>query len=110
MRYHELAAALNCAALNAATVGRLGPKQYGFVDQARRAATPHTVDILGMDEEKIGWEQCAAKLNERRDWCSEFCRADWEIEPLRDERMRLVGRRFRFADEVDAVHFKLRFG
>ena len=110
MRYHELAAALNCAALNATKVGWLGPKQYGFVDQARRAATPHTVDILGMDEEKIDWEQCAAKLNERRDWCGEFCRADWEIEPLRDKRMRLVGRRFRFADEVDAVHFKLRFG
>ena len=62
MRYHELAAALNCAGLNATKVGRLGLKQYGFVDQARRAATPHTVDVLGMDEEKIGWEQCAAKL------------------------------------------------
>ena len=101
MRYRELAAM---------QAGRLGPKRYGSVGQARRAATPHVVDVLGLDEEMIGWQQCAAELHNRREWCKEFCRDDWEVEPIRDERMRLIGRQFRFADVVDAVYFKLRFG
>ena len=109
MRYHELAAALQGRALNAMQAGRLGPKQFGFINETRRAATPQIVNVVSMDEEKIGWHQCAAELHERLEWCKEFCRNDWEVEPIRDERMQLVGRCFRFADVVDAVHFKLRF-
>jgi hypothetical protein len=106
---HELAAAMQRTAQKAQQAGRLGPKQHGFVDDARRAATPHIVDVVGMDEEKIGWPRCAAELTVRREWCYEFCRGDWEIECLRDYHLRLVGRRFRFENELEALYFKLRF-
>src|SRR4051812_26884053 len=88
---------------------RLGPKQCGFVDAARRTETSHCVDALDLNEEKLGILRYASELQERRDWCTVFCRDDWEIEPIRDDQMRLFGRRFRFTDIVDAVFFTLRF-
>lgn len=88
---------------------RFGPKQRQFVDDARRAETPHCVDAVDLNEEKLGIISYASDLQERRDWCTEFCRDDWEIEPIRDEQMRLIGRRFRFTDVVDAVFFRIRF-
>lgn len=86
-----------------------GPKQYGFVDDARRNQTPYTIDVIGLNEEDLHWPRYVSELRNRQVWCREFCRDDWDIEPIRDQQMRLIGRRFRFADVVDAVYFKLRF-
>jgi hypothetical protein len=109
MSFHELAAALQRTAQKAQQAGRLGPKQYGFVDDARREATPYAIDVIGLNDDAIGWARYAQEFQERREWCAEWCRNDWDIEPLRDTRMRLIGRRFRFANKVEAVYFKLRF-
>lgn len=88
---------------------RLGPKQHGFIDDKRRQETPHMVDCTGLNDEDLVWNRYVSELHERRDWCRQFCRDDWEIEPLRDRKMRLVGRRFRFRNRVDALCFILRF-
>ena len=84
MPVHELAAALQRAALNAQKAGRLGPKQYGFVDDARRAATPYVIEIIGLNDDAMGWDRYAQEFQERREWCAEWCRNDWDIEPLRE--------------------------
>jgi hypothetical protein len=60
------------------------------------------VEQYGLDD------QALVDLAERRDWCMNFLKGDFYIEPRREDG-RLVGRDFRFAARVDAVLFKLTF-
>jgi hypothetical protein len=81
----------------------------GFIDDARRAATPYVVDCSGLNGEDLPFDVYAMQLRERESWCVERCPHDHEIEPLRDHG-RLIGRCYRFARERDAVAFRLCFG
>ncbi|WP_147707339.1 hypothetical protein [Microvirga massiliensis] len=99
-RQHLIASIKNAAAA-------AGLKE-GFVDAARRAATPLIVDCIGLTCENLGDERFENELHQRMGWCKAKCRGDWEIEPIRQDG-RLVGRRFRFGNVTEAVHFKLRF-
>jgi hypothetical protein len=88
-----------------------GLKRGGFVDDARRAATPYVVDCKGLSRDNLGEEpfRFEYELQVRRAWCDENGGL-FEIEPLRDgETKALRGYRFRFEKLVDATHFKLRF-
>ena len=85
--------------------------KHGFVDDARRAATPHVVDCLGLSRENLGYEpyQFEREFHERRAWCDESGGL-YEIEAIRDDETRTVtGYRFRFAGLSEATFFKLKF-
>jgi hypothetical protein len=81
----------------------------GFVTAARRAATPYVVDCPTLAREVIGDAEFERQYTERRDWCHDRCYMDHEIEPIRDDQMRLTGRRFRFSNETDAALFRTFF-
>ena len=88
-----------------------GLKRGGFVDDARRAATPYVVDCKGLARDNLGEEpfRFEYELQVRRAWCDEKGGL-YEIEALRDgETHRVTGFRFRFAGLADAVFFKLSF-
>jgi hypothetical protein len=69
----------------------------------------HVVDVIGLSEDTLGYPRFPQELVARREWCTENCPSGFQIEPVRDAGMRLVGRRFVFASVVEAIHFKLRF-
>jgi hypothetical protein len=71
---------------------------------------PHFIDAVGLSEDNLGQRRFAQEFVARREWCAENCYGRYGIEPIRDAQMRLVGRRFMFENEVDAVYFKLRWG
>jgi len=81
----------------------------GFINDARRAATPYIVDCFSLNGEDLPYEIYATQLRERDSWCVERYPNDHEIEPLRDHG-RLIGRRYRFAHERDAAAFRVYFG
>jgi hypothetical protein len=70
---------------------------------------PYVVDCVGLTEDDLGYPAFPQALQERREWCRESCRHGYEIEPIRDEQMRLIGRRFYFADQGEATLFKVLF-
>ncbi|MEE1614040.1 hypothetical protein [Microvirga sp. CF3016] len=111
MRHHENvhASAHYCMAAAIREIGQALGLKDGFVDDARRAATPYVVDAVGLNGEDLPYHEYLTQLREREYWCVQHCPRDHEIEPLR-ERGRLVGRRYRFAREYDATLFKLFFG
>ena len=85
--------------------------KHGFVDDARRAATPHVIDCVGLSRENLGDEpyRFEGEFHERRAWCDESGGL-YEIEPLRDDKTKAVtGYRFRFARLANAVFFKCKF-
>jgi hypothetical protein len=112
--------AFGSVGLNTSMSARITPEQMirdmafrhgvrvGFIDEARRAATPHIVEWRGLSREDIGDALFEAKFCAARRWCDERCPQDYEIEPIRDHG-RLSGRLFRFADDTDAALFKLWF-
>lgn len=81
----------------------------GFVDAARRTATPHIVQQNGLCEDMLGQPRYCEEREERRRWIAEHCANEHEIEPIRDARMRLTGFVFRFADADEAFAFRMRF-
>jgi hypothetical protein len=81
----------------------------GFVTAARRTATPYIVDCPDLAREVIGDAEFKRQFTERRDWCRDRCSMDHKVEPIRDDQMRLTGRRFRFSNEEDATLFKTFF-
>lgn len=81
----------------------------GFVDVARRAATPHAVRQNGLCEDRLGQLRYCEERRERRHWIEEHCAHDHEIEPIRDTCLRLTGFLFRFADADEAFAFRMRF-
>jgi hypothetical protein len=72
--------------------------------------TPVIVDAVGLSEDRLGYPRFPQEFVARREWCAENCYGRYEIEPIRDSQMRLIGRRFKFADLNDAIYFKLRWG
>ena len=90
----------------------LSPKLASLLAKNRIPANAPTyvVDAIGLSEDRLGYPRFPQELVARREWCADHCNGRYEIEPIRDRRMRLVGRRFKFEDEVDAVFFKLRWG
>jgi hypothetical protein len=85
--------------------------KHGFVDDARRAATPHVIDCVGLSRENLGDEpyRFEGEFHERRAWCDESGGL-YEIEAIRDDETRTVtGYRSRFAGLSEATFFKLRF-
>jgi chorismate-pyruvate lyase len=71
---------------------------------------PHIIDAVGLSEDNLGQRRFAQELVARREWIAENCYGVVEIGPIRDAQMRLVGRRFQFADLNDAIYFMLRWG
>ena len=47
--------------------------KHGFVDDTRRAATPHVVDCHGLSRENLSDEpwRFERELTDRREWCEE---------------------------------------
>ncbi|MEL6064977.1 MULTISPECIES: hypothetical protein [unclassified Methylobacterium] len=82
----------------------------GFVDDARRAATPHTVRCIGLDEDALGERRFAQEHQTRMRWIKAHCEGGYEVEPIRDGQHRIASRLFRFADPDEAFWFKLLFG
>ncbi|MGH1587306.1 hypothetical protein ACRBEV_01840 [Methylobacterium phyllosphaerae] len=81
----------------------------GFVDAARRTATPHIVQQNGLCEDMLGQRCYYEQREERRHWIAQHCWHTHEIEPIRDARIRLTGFVFRFADPDEAFAFRMRF-
>ena len=83
--------------------------QPGWIDDARRAATPYTVDVTGLTvanlQQRFSWE-----MQGLVHWCKDpnKCPGGFEIEALHQSGLE-VGRTFRFATLSDGSHFKVRF-
>jgi hypothetical protein len=80
-----------------------------FIDAARRAATPHIVDVEGLtraDLTKPG--QFHKELAARVRWCERFAPGSYEIELISDSE-KVTGRRFRFVHISIAALFRLWF-
>ena len=83
--------------------------QPGWIDDARRAATPHTADVTGLTvanlQQRFSWE-----MHGRVHWCKDpnNCPGGFEIEVLHQNGLE-VGRTFRFATLSDGTLFKMRF-
>ena len=80
----------------------------GLVDLARRRATPHIVDCMGLTLDHLPPSDFEEQLRERERWCERQCPGRYEIEPIRQNGSD-AGRRFRFPDPNDALFFKLWF-
>jgi hypothetical protein len=82
----------------------------GWIDDARRAATPWIVVCNGLTRTNLTAPgQFEQALRERRDWCEQHAPGDYEIEPIGPNPANLTGRRFRFVDSKMAVAFKMAF-
>lgn len=81
----------------------------GFVDDDRRAATPHTVGCNGLNEDQLGTQRFCQDREERRLWIIAHCVGENEIEPIRDAHGRLCGFLYRFAVSDEAFAFRMRF-
>ncbi len=101
-RHHDLASAMRRSA------AKLGLRS-GWIDDARRAATPYVVECVGLSRKNLGDEEFVRGYRTRRLWCEGRCALDHEIEPIRNQNMVLIGYLYRFADEGDAALFKLLF-
>ena len=82
----------------------------GFVNTARRNATPYTVACKRLSEDQLGQQCFCQEMQARREWITTNCVGDHEIEPIRDPQQRLTGRLFRFSDQNEALWFKLIYG
>jgi hypothetical protein len=85
-----------------------GLRREGFVDDARRAATPHIVLIDGLTRTNLPVGVFEPELQKRINWCRQQA-ADWAIEPVGANPEQLTGRRFRFSDLDDARRFRDAF-
>ena len=81
----------------------------GFVDAARRTATPYCVRQGGLCEDALGQERFCQDREERRLWMLKHCVGEHEIEPSRDAHGRLSGFLYRFAASDEAFAFRMRF-
>lgn len=84
--------------------------KLGFVNAARRAATPHIVDCNGLSRTNLTKpSEFEHAFNERRAWCQKHAAGEFEIEPIGPNPEQLTGRRFRFESADTAALFKLWF-
>jgi len=122
MRYKQLAAAPTSTPEPSSTArpspsvadivervaARVGLKRGGFVDDARRAETPHIVLTNGLTRTNLAVGVFEPQLQKRVNWCQQQT-ADWDIEPVGANPAQLTGRRFRFSDPDDARRFRDAF-
>ena len=71
---------------------------------------PFFVDCPTLSREILGDAVFERELNQRKNWMSGFCAGEKDCEGIRNDDGVLVGRRFTFELEQDAVNFKLFFG
>jgi hypothetical protein len=77
---------------------------------AQHAAMPHVIECPGLTVHDLG-DAFAEEIWGRRLWCRENCEHQFTIEPVWDRTEgRDTGRRFLFADHVEAVMFRLTWG
>ncbi|GEP06170.1 hypothetical protein [Methylobacterium oxalidis] len=81
----------------------------GFYNKARLSKLTHSVLCLGLHEEHLGQFRFCQELQARLQWIKANCNSDWMAEAVRDSKLRLTGRVFRFADPTEACAFKLMF-
>ena len=95
-------------ALRAAHAERIRP-EIGWPSPAERAALRFEVECPGLTVQDLG-EAFAAEFHGRKRWCRENCRGAFAVEPVREGGAgRDTGRRFLFADAVDAAAFRRRW-
>jgi hypothetical protein len=80
------------------------------IDPEQGILMPHKVDQPTLSEDAYGQQRFCQELQERRNWIAENCSHPNWVDPIRDNQLRLIGRRFFFADPGEAFHLKLRFG
>lgn len=85
--------------------------QIGHLSEAEREAmAPLVVNQNGLSEDALGQQCFSQALHARQDWIAANCEHLHWIDPVRDTHLRLIGRRFRFADKDEAFAFRMRFG
>jgi hypothetical protein len=89
----------------------LSPKLAALMAKNRIPADVpvYIIDAIGLSEDHLD-VRFPQEFVARREWIADHCYGAVEIEPIRDAQMRLVGRRFKFAELNDATYFKLRWG
>ena len=70
---------------------------------------PYQAIFLGFTAEKLSYEAYRQKVAEYHIWCSVNVAGIWDSVPLRDEHHQTVGRKYRFADQDEALLFILTF-
>jgi hypothetical protein len=76
----------------------------------QQAAMPHIVDCHGLTVHDLG-QAFAEQFQERRLWCRRNCQSGFTVAPIRDATLsRDTGRRFSFADSMEAAHFRRTWG
>ncbi len=92
--------------LKAAQAARIRPEIADPTD-VQHAAMPYEVDCEGVTVHDLG-AAFGAELHRLKRWCREYCEGVFSVEPIRDPATRRdTGRRFRFADDMDAAAFRL---
>lgn len=85
-------------------------QQLSILSKAERAVLlPHTVEQTTLSEDSLGQRRFCQELRIRMDWIADNCLHPHLIETIRDNQLRLTGRRFRFADADEAFAFRMRF-
>ena len=75
----------------------------------KRHATPHAVPQPGLLRATMGDDAFLAALDERRRWIAAHRIIVFHLDDLRDERGKVDGKLYRFANELDAFAFRMRF-
>jgi hypothetical protein len=71
---------------------------------------PHVVDCHGLTVHDLG-QSFAEEFQGRRLWCRKNCQSGFNVAPIRDAALgRDTGRRFSFADSMEAARFRRTWG
>jgi hypothetical protein len=73
-------------------------------------AMRHVVECHGLTVDELG-QAFADAFQGRRLWCRKNCRSEFAVAPIRDAALgRDTGRRFSFADSMEAARFRRTWG
>ena len=72
-------------------------------------ATPHVVPQPGLLRSVMGDDAFLTALDERRRWIDRYCQGSTHFDNLSNEHGSVIGKRYRFAYELDAIAFRMRF-
>jgi hypothetical protein len=76
----------------------------------QQAAMPYIVECDGLTVHDLG-HAFAEDFQGRRLWCRKHCQSEFTVAPIRDAALgRDTGRRFAFADQLEAAMFRLTWG
>ncbi len=84
-----------------ATIARLN------ADKLR--ATPHVVPQPRLLRSVMGDDAFLAALDERRRWIAAYCTGAFQLDDFKDKDRKVIGKLYRFANELDALAFRLLF-